>query len=118
MTNVWIAILVAAVVSYAIRVLPLTLIRRPIENVIFRSFLYYVPYVTLAVMTFPAIIQATDKLAAGIAALVVGVGAASSPWQPPAARWCSCWSLCSENPASLDFVTFSRYHNRILYHPL
>ena len=40
MTNVWIAILVAAVVSYAIRVLPLTLIRRPIENVIFRSFLY------------------------------------------------------------------------------
>ena len=57
MTNVWIAILVAAVVSYAIRVLPLALIRRPIENVIFRSFLYYVPYVTLAVMTFPAIIQ-------------------------------------------------------------
>lgn len=76
MTNVWIAILVAAVVSYAIRVLPLTLIRRPIENVVFRSFLYYVPYVTLAVMTFPAIIQATDKLAAGIAALVVGVGIA------------------------------------------
>ena len=76
MTNVWIAILVAAVVSYAILVLPLTLIRRPIENVIFRSFLYYVPYVTLAVMTFPAIIQATDKLAAGIAALVVGVGIA------------------------------------------
>ena len=76
MTNVWIAILVAAVVSYAIRVLSLTLIRRPIENVIFRSFLYYVPYVTLAVMTFPAIIQATDKLAAGIAALVVGVGIA------------------------------------------
>ena len=76
MTNVWIAILVAAVVSYAIRVLPLTLIRRPIENVIFRSFLYYVPYVTLAVMTFPAIVQATDKLAAGIAALVVGVGIA------------------------------------------
>ena len=76
MTNVWIAILVAAVVSYAIRVRPLTLIRRPIENVIFRSFLYYVPYVTLAVMTFPAIIQATDKLAAGIAALVVGVGIA------------------------------------------
>ena len=34
------------------------------------------PYVTLAVMTFPAIIQATDKLAAGIAALVVGVGIA------------------------------------------
>ena len=76
MTNVWIAILVAAVVSYAIRVLPLTLIRRPIESVFLRSFLYYVPYVTLAVMTFPAIVQATDKLLAGVAALVVGVGIA------------------------------------------
>ena len=76
MTNVWIAILVAAVVSYAIRVLPLTLIRKPIENIYVRSFLYYVPYVTLAVMTFPAIVQATDKLLAGIAALVVGVGIA------------------------------------------
>ena len=70
MTNVWIAILVAAGVSYAIRVLPLTLIRRPIESVFLRSFLYYVPYVTLAVMTFPAIVQATDKLLAGVAALV------------------------------------------------
>lgn len=71
--NIWIAILVAAAVSYAIRVLPLTLIRRPIRSVFLRSFLYYVPYVTLAVMTFPAIIQATDKLAAGIAALLTGV---------------------------------------------
>ena len=73
MTNVWIAILVAAAVSYAIRVLPLTLIRKPIRSVFIRSFLYYVPYVTLAVMTFPAIVQATDKLAAGIAALAAGV---------------------------------------------
>ncbi len=74
--NVWLAILVAALVSYAIRVLPLTLIRRPIRSVFLRSFLYYVPFVTLAVMTFPAIVQATDKLAAGVAALLVGVGIA------------------------------------------
>ncbi len=74
--NVWAAILVAAAVSYAIRVLPLTLIRKPIRSVFLRSFLYYVPFVTLAVMTFPAIILATDKLAAGIAALAVGVGIA------------------------------------------
>ena len=74
--KVWISILVAAAVSYLIRVLPLTLIRRPIRSVFLRSFLYYVPYVTLAVMTFPAIVQATDKLTAGIAALVVGTGVA------------------------------------------
>ena len=46
-------------VTFLIRVLPLTLIRKPIENRFLRSFLYYVPYVTLAVMTFPAIVDAT-----------------------------------------------------------
>ena len=74
--SIWISILVAAAVSYAIRVLPLTLIRRPLKSVFLRSFLYYVPYVTLAVMTFPAIVQATDRLAAGVAALAVGIVAA------------------------------------------
>ena len=70
--NVWLAILTAALVSYAIRVLPLTLIRKPLKSVFLRSFLSSVPYVTLAVMPFPAIVQATDKLAAGVAALLVG----------------------------------------------
>ncbi|MBQ3276218.1 MAG: AzlD domain-containing protein [Oscillospiraceae bacterium] len=72
----YVYILVCFAVIYAIRVLPLTLIRRPIRSVFIRSFLYYVPYVTLAVMTFPAIIRATDVPAAGIAALLVGVAAA------------------------------------------
>ena len=70
--NVWLAILTAALVSYVIRVLPLTLLRRPLKSAFLRSFLYYVPYVTLAVMTFPAIVQATDQLTAGVAALLVG----------------------------------------------
>jgi branched-subunit amino acid transport protein len=56
--------------------LPLTLIRRPIANRFLRSFLYYVPYVTLAVMTFPAILSATDSPLAGATALVVGIVAA------------------------------------------
>ena len=72
----WICIFVAFAVIYAVRVLPLTLIRRPIRSRFLRSFLYYVPYVTLAVMTFPAIVEATAVPAAGIAALVVGVVAA------------------------------------------
>ena len=72
----WVYILIAFAVIYLIRVLPLTLIRRPIRSRFLRSFLYYVPYVTLAVMTFPAIVGATNVPAAGIAALVVGVAAA------------------------------------------
>lgn len=63
-------------VTYAIRVLPLTLIRKQIKNRFLQSFLYYVPYVTLAVMTFPAIMDATQSPIAGAAALIVGIVAA------------------------------------------
>lgn len=62
-----------AAVTYAIRVLPLTLIRKPINNQFIQSFLYYVPYVTLAVMTFPAIIHATQSPISGAIALIVGI---------------------------------------------
>jgi branched-subunit amino acid transport protein len=60
-------------VIFLIRILPLTLIRKKITNVTLRSFLYYVPYVTLAVMTFPAIIEATNSVWSGLAALVAGI---------------------------------------------
>ncbi len=74
--NPYLYIFVMFLVSFLIRVLPLTLIRKPIKNRFFRSFLYYVPYVTLAVMTFPAIIEATEEPAAGAAAFAVGIVAA------------------------------------------
>lgn len=72
----YIYIFAAFAVIYAVRVLPLTLIRKPIKNRFIRSFLYYVPYVTLAVMTFPAIVRATNQPLAGAAALVAGIAAA------------------------------------------
>lgn len=59
-----------------IRVLPLTLIRKPIKNKFVKSFLYYVPYVTLAVMTVPSIIEATENPVSGLLALIVGIIAA------------------------------------------
>ena len=73
MNSIWLYILITAVITYIIRVSPLVLIRREIKNRVIRSFLYYVPYVTLAVMTVPAIIDATRSPIAGGAALVVGV---------------------------------------------
>lgn len=76
MNNIWIYILVSAGVSYLIRVTPLVLIRREITNRTLRSFLYYVPYVTLAVMTFPAIVEATQSPVAGVLALAVGTALA------------------------------------------
>ncbi len=74
--NIYVYILVAFAVTYAIRVLPLTLIQRPIKNRFIQSFLYYVPYVTLAVMTFPSILEVTQSPIAGAAALAVGLVAA------------------------------------------
>ena len=56
-----------------IRILPLLILRRPIRNRFLRSFFYYVPYVTLAVMTFPAIVNATASPMAGALALIVGI---------------------------------------------
>ena len=43
------------------------------KTLFIKSFLYYVPYVTLAVMTFPAILEATGSVWSGLAALIVGV---------------------------------------------
>jgi branched-subunit amino acid transport protein len=72
--NPLVHILVMAGVTYLIRVLPLLLIRRPIENRWIRSFRFYVPYVTLAVMTFPAILSATGSFWTGLAGfLTAGV---------------------------------------------
>lgn len=75
-TGIWIAILIGAGVSLIVRALPLTLIRRPIRSRFIRSFLYYVPYATLAVMTFPALVDSAAVPAAGIAALAAGTLAA------------------------------------------
>ena len=71
--NIYIYIAIVAITSYLIRVLPLTLIRKPIKSTFLRSFLYYVPYVTLAVMTFPAILTATDSPMIGGLAMLVGI---------------------------------------------
>ena len=91
-------ILVMAATTYLIRVLPLTLIRKPIRSVFLRSFLFYVPYVTLSVMTFPAIMNATQSPIAGAAAMVIGIIAA----------WCGLGLLpvsliCCASVIALEF---------------
>ena len=70
MHNIFIYIACMAGITYLIRVLPLTLIRKEIKNRTLRSFLYYVPYVTLAVMTFPSILSATSSPVSALVALV------------------------------------------------
>jgi len=74
--SIIIYILLAIVVTNLIRVIPMAFIKGPITQRFVRSFLYYVPYVTLAVMTFPDMILATPTPLPGILALLAGIVAA------------------------------------------
>lgn len=73
MSSNMIYILIAAAASLAIRAVPMVLLKKPVESRFIRSFLYYVPYVTLSVMTFPAIMNVTDEPLAGALSLAVGL---------------------------------------------
>ena len=73
MSRVYLYILLMAGVTYLIRALPLTLIRKEISSRFIRSFLHYVPYATLAAMTFPAILNATDYLYSSIAGFLTAL---------------------------------------------
>ena len=71
--NIYVYIFTMALTTYLIRVLPLTIFRKPIKSVFLRSFLHYVPYACLSAMTFPAILTSTATILSGAAALVVAV---------------------------------------------
>ncbi len=71
--NIYLYILTMALTTYLIRVLPLTIFRKPIKSRFLRSFLHYVPYACLTAMTFPAILTGTDTVISGAAALIVAV---------------------------------------------
>ncbi len=76
MNRITLYIIVMAATTLLVRVIPVLLIRKEIKNRFIKSFLFYVPYVTLAVMTFPTIIECTKSPIAGAAALVGGILAA------------------------------------------
>ena len=71
--NIYLYILTMALTTYLIRVLPLTLFRKPIRSRFVKSFLHYVPYACLTAMTFPAILSRTASIISGAAALVIAV---------------------------------------------
>ena len=74
--HVYLSLLIMTLTIYSIRVIPFIIFRKEIKNKRIRSFLYYVPYVTLAVMTFPAILTATSSLYSAVIALAAGIIAA------------------------------------------
>ncbi len=71
--NIYLYILVMAGVTYLIRLIPLTIMRKEIKNVYIKSFLYYVPFVTLAVMTFPAVLKSTATIWSALGGFVMAI---------------------------------------------
>lgn len=71
--NIYVYIAAMALTTYLIRMLPLTIFRKPIRSRFLRSFLYYVPYACLTAMTFPAILESTASRYSGAAALVLAI---------------------------------------------
>ena len=71
--SIYVYIATMAITTYLIRVLPLTIFRKPIKSRFLRSFLHYVPYACLTAMTFPAILSSTASILSGAAALIVAV---------------------------------------------
>ena len=71
--SIYTYIITMAVTTYLIRVIPLTVFRKPIKSRFLKSFLHYVPYACLTAMTFPAILSSTATILSGAAALAIAV---------------------------------------------
>jgi len=69
-------LVVMAGVTYLIRMLPLVLVKKKIENRFIISFLYYVPYAVLSVMTIPAIFYATPSPVSAVVGFIAAVALA------------------------------------------
>lgn len=72
MSETIIYILVMALVTYLIRMVPFVLCRKKIQSPFLKNMLYYVPYAVLGAMTIPAILYSTSS----IISAVVGLAAA------------------------------------------
>ena len=71
--SIYTYIFTMALTTYLIRLIPLTLFRKPIRSRFLKSFLHYVPYACLTAMIFPAILTSTATIFSGAAALAVAV---------------------------------------------
>ncbi len=72
-SNAGFMILVMALTTYLIRVLPIAIFNKKLKNRWIQDFLYYIPFCVLAAMTFPDILFSTNSLASGIVATIVAL---------------------------------------------
>ena len=66
-------IVIMAVTTYLVRMIPFTVFRKKITNPFFKSLVYYLPYAILSAMTFPFIVYSTDHIPSAAAGLLIGI---------------------------------------------
>ena len=86
-------LIVMAVVTYLIRMIPLALIRKKIKNKFILSFLYYVPYAVLSAMVFPAMFFASGNIISATAGVIVAIAVAFRSNSLVLVAGCSCLSV-------------------------
>lgn len=72
-TSFWLYLAVTAGITYLVRAVPLILVKDRIKNRFVLSFLHYIPYAVLSVMTVPAIFYATGDRLSAVAGFAVAV---------------------------------------------
>ena len=72
-TQMLICLAIMAGITYLIRVLPITVLRKKITSVFIKSFLFYVPYAVLAALTFPAIFTATGNIVTSVVGTMIAL---------------------------------------------
>jgi branched-subunit amino acid transport protein len=72
-TPFFVYLLVAAGVTYLIRMLPLVLVKKKIQNRFVLSFLHYIPYAVLSVMTIPAIFYSTGNVISAVLGFITAM---------------------------------------------
>jgi branched-subunit amino acid transport protein len=72
-TSFFVYLLVAAGVTYLIRMLPLVLVKKKIQNRFVLSFLHYIPYAVLSVMTIPAIFYSTGNVISAVLGFITAM---------------------------------------------
>ncbi len=71
--NFWIYLILMAGITYLIRMIPLVLVKKKIKNTFLYSFLYYIPYAVLSVMTIPAIFYAVENRISAVVGFIVAL---------------------------------------------
>lgn len=73
MLKTLIMVLIMAVITYGLRVLPITLIRKKVKSPYLNAFLNYVPFAILGALTIPDVFYSTQDMTSAVLGTIVAL---------------------------------------------